>query len=185
MNQVRDDQWSYSFLMPAAETRYSAALSVLRACSSVTLSLLKGFRDVMTAVIFVVLLAAFFSKGIRNEIGKFFASHYGLQAYAYYEVDKSGQLTRLGRLYLLRGGGRHFTQLRVGDRLMAADGVNLRNEAKRIENNRLMVLQGGQCVVILKIGDPVEQIINVGGSGGWLLVGTAPCELFERPKPFF
>lgn len=164
--------------------------------ANVLFAILKGFKDVVTALIFVVLLVAFFFPSFRSQFGIFLAKNYGLKGYAYYEVDNGGQLTTDGRLYLLKEADqnasierkievRKYDKLEIGDKLMAADGVNLRtSDNKDNRTNIIMMLSGGNCVVVLDKKREVKQIQNKDGSGGWLLVATAACELFDRPKPF-
>lgn len=158
---------------------------------------LKGFKDLVTTVVFLVLLVAFFSDTVRIQFGLFVAEKYGLKAFAYYEVDGKGNLSdpnpgietdSCGRLMLLRkteeAKDRYFEAIKPGDRLQAADGVNLRAKPNT-SSATIMILKGDSCVVALETKDANKNFEKCTGvSGGWLLVATAPCELFDRPKPF-
>jgi hypothetical protein len=145
---------------------------------------IKFLRDLLTVIVFFVGLLAFFSTNVRSAIGEFIARNYGLKAWAYYEVDKQGKMTNDGRLLLLREGGRNFADIKPGDKLMAADGVNMRDSPDK-GSVSIIVLKETSCATVLKRGRPQTDFKDTNvGSGGWLLVGTAPCELFDRPAPF-
>lgn len=149
-----------------------------------TWGVVKFLRDFLAMIVFFTGLLAFFLPSVRSSIGEFIARNYGLKAWVYYEVNKEGRLTDdHGRLLLLRGGGRQFDNIEPGDNLMAADGVNMRESPSK-SSVSIIVLRGDSCVTVLKRGSAVSHFENPDvGSGGWLLVGTAPCELFDRPPP--
>jgi len=86
------------------------------------ISFLKGFKDVVAALVVIILLLAFFSDSVRTQFGLFIARNYGLKAFAYYEVDARGYMTEplpnakkrdsCGRFMLLRSdGGRQYSEI--------------------------------------------------------------------------
>ena len=65
---------------------------------------------------------------------------------------KVGALTKKdGRLYLLRKGGYNYDEILKGDKLRAADGVNL-HEGPSKDTRTIVMLTGADCLTVLKKG---------------------------------
>ncbi|MFG1236609.1 hypothetical protein V5F63_05325 [Xanthobacter autotrophicus DSM 597] len=94
--------------------------------------------------------------------------------YAYYEVGTDDSVTNQdGRLYLTRTGPRGYVDLHPGDRLLAADQVNLRLEPTA-SSAVFRLLNGGECVMV--IGEPVNSVpVTNAKSGGYLKVAPVRC----------
>ena len=73
----------------------------------------------------------------------------------------------------MRTGPRNYADLHPGDRLLAADQVNLRIEPKT-SSAVFRLLNGGDCVMV--IGEPVNAVPTLSAkSGGFLKVAPVRC----------
>ena len=108
------------------------------------------------------------------------------------EVNGPMKPTSAGNLYLLRPGERGFNDLRFGDVLQSKGPNRFRENtgcSRKIPKTdctttspEIFKLHPGQCVVVLKKHQPDsggddKHFINK--DGGWVLVATTPCGLFE------
>ena len=113
----------------------------------------------------------------------YIASNRGLQGYIYYEIGKSNEEAKDGKLLLL---GRDIEELQdltsvenigYGDKFMVQKGKQRLRESSTKNSVRLYSLHRGECVIV--IGDKVLVETQNAVSGGWLHVATTSCGIFK------
>jgi len=99
--------------------------------------------------------------------------------------------TSAGNLYLLRGGGRKFDDLKFGDILQSKgpnrfrenNGCGMKKDTDCVTTSpEIFKLHVGECVVVLNVqnadsGDDDADFVSK--DGGWVYVATTPCGLFD------
>lgn len=141
---------------------------------------LGGGAIIILAILTAIPIVNGYVKGVMGYL-------YGVTGAVYYEVGPGGNAMFEiedevdGGLFLLRGGGRRFGDLKFGDILQAGTDKNFRlidgPKHSIPDNPKIFVLRAGECVVVLR--RELELTDIQAASGGWARVATTSCGLFR------
>ncbi|RYD59761.1 MAG: hypothetical protein EOP60_01425 [Sphingomonadales bacterium] len=103
-----------------------------------------------------------------------------LVGYTFYQVDSRGALVPPdGRLHVLKGKGRQYGELAVGDQLRVVtdgDGASLYTGPSKERYPSAGTTNREACLEILETGHPYAKPLKIPGSAGYFKVKTLPCQ---------